>query len=65
MDSGCFEPMFSKLRASIRVAQGRQSQPSTVVVNGRTLQFSGPHDGYDGYKRRRGRKARIAILTRQ
>ena len=66
VDSGCFEAMVSDLRSIIRVAQGRHSQPSAVVMDGRTLQSScesGPRAGYDGYKRRRGSKVHVAVDT--
>lgn len=55
LDAGCFEAMVSDLRSIIRMAQGRQGQPSAAVTDGRTLQSScesGPRAGYDGYKRR-------------
>lgn len=51
LDAGCFEAMVSDLRSIIRVTQGRQGQPSAVVMDGRTLQSScesGPRAGYDG-----------------
>lgn len=38
LDAGCFEAMVSDLRSIIRVAQGKQGQPSAVVFDGRTLQ---------------------------
>lgn len=66
VDSGCFEAMVSDLRSIIRVAQGRQSQPSAMVMDARTLQSScesGPRAGYDGYKRRRGSKVHMAVDT--
>lgn len=66
VDSGCFEAMVSDLRSIIRVAQGRQGQPSAVVMDGRTLQSScesGPRAGYDGYKRKRGSKVHMAVDT--
>lgn len=66
VDSGCFEAMVSDLRSIIRVAQGRQSQPSAAVMDARTLQSScesGPRAGYDGYKRRRGSKVHMAVDT--
>lgn len=65
VDSGCFEAMVSDLRSIIRVAQGRQSQPSAAVMDARTLQSScesGPRAGYDGYKRRRGSKVHMDTL---
>lgn len=64
--AGCFESMVSDLRSVIRVAQGRQGQPSAVILDGRTLQStceSGPRAGYDGYKRKRGSKVHMAVDT--
>ena len=57
--AGCFEAMVQDLRSTLRVAQGRPGQPSAAMFDGRTLQSSsesGPRAGYDGYKRRRGRR---------
>ena len=65
LKSGCFEAMVSDLRSIIRVAQGRQGQPSAVILDGRTVQSScesGPRAGYDGYKRRRGSKVHMAVV---
>lgn len=48
----CFEYMVCDLRSIIRVAQGRQGQPSAVILDCRTIQSTcerGPHAGYDGY----------------
>jgi len=61
LNAGCFEAMVSDLRSVLRVAQERRGQPSAVILDGRTLQStceSGPRAGYDGYKRKRGSKAR-------
>jgi len=66
LQAGCFENMVCDLRSVIRVAQGRQGQPSAVILDGRTLQStceSGPRAGYDGYKRKRGSKVHIAVDT--
>ena len=66
LKSDCFEAMVSDLRSIIRVAQGRQGQPSAVILDGRTVQSScesGPRAGYDGYKRRRGSKVHMAVDT--
>ena len=66
LQAGCFEAMVSDLRSVIRVAQGRQGQPSAAVLDGRTLQSScesGPRAGYDGYKRRNGSKVHMAVDT--
>lgn len=65
-DAGCFEAMVSDMRSIIRAAQGRRGQPSAVILDGRTLQSScesGPRAGYDGYKRRKGSKAHMAVDT--
>ncbi|MGF6785694.1 transposase [Paraburkholderia sp. 35.1] len=64
--AGCFECMLSDLRSIIRVAQGRQGQPSAVILDGRTMQStcaSGPRAGYDGYKRKGGSKVHMAVDT--
>lgn len=59
--------MTDDLRSIIRVACGRQGQPSAVILDGRTtLQStceSGPRAGYDGYKRKRGSKVHMAVDT--
>lgn len=64
--AGCFEAMVSDMRSIIRVGQGRQGQPSAVILDGRTLQSSvesGTRAGYDGYKRRKGSKVHMAVDT--
>jgi transposase len=66
LQAGCLEAMVGDLRSIIRAAQGRQGQPSAVVLDGRTLQSScesGPRAGYDGYKRRNGSKVHMAVDT--
>ena len=66
IDAGCFEVLVSDMRGIIRAGQGRQEQPSAVVLDGRTLQSScesGPRAGYDGYKRRKGSKVHMAVDT--
>lgn len=48
------------------MAQGRQGQPSAVILDGLTLQStceSGQRAGYDGYKRKRDSKVHIAVDT--
>jgi transposase len=65
-DAGCFTAMVNDMRPIIRAAQGRQAQPSAVILDGRTLQSScesGTRAGYDGYKRRKGSKAHMAVDT--
>lgn len=64
--AGVFEDMVHDLRALIRVAKGKQEQPSAVIFDGRTVQStpeSGERAGYDGYKRKKGSKIHIAVDT--
>jgi hypothetical protein len=65
VEADCFEAMVSDLRSIIRVAQGRQGQPSAIALDGRTLQSSsesGPRAGYAGYKRRRSSKVHMVAV---
>ena len=64
--AGVFEAMATDLRELLRLLQQRQAGPSAVILDGRTLQSvpeSGARAGYDGYKRKRGSKAHIAVDT--
>lgn len=63
---GVFEAMAHDLRKLLRVLSDRQSNPSAVVFDGRTLQStpeSGHRAGYDGYKRKKGSKVHAAVDT--
>jgi transposase len=64
--AGAFEAIVHDLRMLLRVALGRQAQPSAVVLDARTLQStpeSGARAGYDGHKRKRGSKTHLAVDT--
>lgn len=66
MAAGCFEAIVHDLRALLRIADGRDADPSAAVVDSRTLQSSvesGSRAAYDGYKRRNGSKVHIAVDT--
>ena len=66
LKAGVFEAMVHDLRALLRVAQGRNANPSADIFDGRTLQStpeSGERAGYDGAKRKRGSKTHIAVDT--
>jgi transposase len=66
MATGCFEAMVHDLRVLLRIADGREADPSAAVLDSRTLQSSvesGPRAGYDGYKRRSGSKVHMAVDT--
>jgi transposase len=61
-----FEAMVHDLRAVLRIAQGRNPEPSAAIFDGRTLQStpeSGGRAGYDGAKRKRGSKTHMAVDT--
>src|SRR5215218_8616696 len=62
----CFEAMADDLRALLREAGGRESQPTAVILDGRTLQStpeSGHRAGFDGHKKRKGSKLHAAVDT--
>ncbi len=61
-----FETMVHDLRELLRVAQGRNAQPSAAILDSRTLQASpesGERAGSDGAKRKRGSKVHLAVDT--
>jgi transposase len=64
--AGSFEAIVHDLRALLRVAQGRNAQPSAAIFDGRTLQStpeSGARAGYDGHKKKKGSKIHMAVDT--
>jgi len=64
--AGVFEAMVHDLRAVLRLAKGRNEQPSAAIFDSRTLQStpeSGQRAGYDGHKRKKGSKTHIAVDT--
>src|SRR5512145_639341 len=64
--AGVFEAMVQDLRALLRLAAGRQEQPTAAIFDSRTLQSSpesGARAGYDGGKRRKGSKVHLAVDT--
>jgi transposase len=64
--AGVFEAMVDDLRTLLRLADGRQAQPSAVIIDGRTMQSSpesGPRAGFDGHKKRRGSKVHMVVDT--
>lgn len=66
MDAGVFEAIVHDLRAIVRVAQGRAPEPTAAILDSRTLQStpeSGAQGGYDGAKRKKGRKVHLAVDT--
>jgi transposase len=66
LKAGVFEAMVHDLREVLRLAHGREAQPSAAIFDSRTLQSSpesGDRAGYDGAKRRKGSKTHIAVDT--
>ncbi len=64
--AGVFEAMAHDLRALLRVAAGREPEPTAVILDSRTVQstpMSGERAAYDGAKRRKGSKIHIAVDT--
>jgi transposase len=64
--AGVFEQIAHDLRELLRVAAGRDPQPTAAVLDSRTLQSSvesGARAGYDGHKRKRGSKVHLAVDT--
>jgi transposase len=66
MAAGCFAAIVHDLRALLRLAAGRASEPTAAIRDSRTLQStpeSGGRAGYDGAKRRKGSKTHVAVDT--
>jgi transposase len=64
--AGVFETMVHDLRLLLRLAEGRNEQPTAVIFDGRTLQStpeSGVRAGYDGHKKKQGSKVHLAVDT--
>src|SRR5438270_6159900 len=54
------------LRMILRLADGREANPTATILDSRTLQStpeSGGRAGYDGHKRRKGSKVHAAVDT--
>ena len=66
LQAGVFQAMVDDLRAILRMAQGRNAEPTAVILDSRTLQSSpesGARAGYDGAKRKKGSKVHMAVDT--
>lgn len=61
-----FETIVHDLRDLLRLLEGRNAQPSAMVLDSRTSQSSvesGNRAGYDSGKRKKGTKVHLAIDT--
>ena len=66
LNAGVFEAMVHDLRLVLRLAEGREANPSAAIFDSRTLQStpeSGHRAGYDGAKRKRGSKVHMSVDT--
>jgi transposase len=66
MEAGAFAAIVHDLRTLLRVAAGRDPEPTAAILDSRTLQStpeSGARAGYDGAKRRKGSKTHVAVDT--
>lgn len=58
--------MAHDLRKVLRLVADKDSRPSAVIFDGRTIQSTpegGHRAGYDGYKRKKGSKVHAAVDT--
>lgn len=66
LKAGVFEAMVHDLRVLLRLAAGRNAQPSAAIFDSRTMQASpesGGRAGYAGAKRRKGSKMHMVVDT--
>ncbi len=66
LDAGVFEALVGDVQSIAREWAGRKGQPTAICIDSRTLQStpeSGGRAGYDGAKRRKGRRC-ISRSTR-
>jgi transposase len=66
IQAGSFEMIVDDLRELIRIASGKEEQPTAVIYDGQTLQGtieSGARAGFDGHKKQKGSKIHIAVDT--
>ena len=66
LQAGVFEAMIHDLRIFLRWAEERHAHPTAAILDSRTLQStpeSGADAGYDGAKKRKGRKVHLAVDT--
>jgi hypothetical protein len=61
LKAGCFEALAEDLRALLRLSAGRQEQPSTTIIDSRTLRSSPESGGRAGYDGPSARKAPSCI----
>jgi transposase len=66
MQAKVFDGIAHDLRAVVRLIEDRESHPSAVILDARTMQStpeSGARAGFDGHKKKRGSKVHVAVDT--
>jgi transposase len=66
MQAKIFDEIAHDLRAIVRLIEDRESHPSAVILDARTMQStpeSGARAGFDGHKKKRGSKVHVAVDT--
>jgi transposase len=66
MQAKVFETITHELRVIVRMIEDRASQPSGIILDGRTMQStpeSGGRAGFDGHKKKKGSKVHVAVDT--
>lgn len=66
INAGVFESIVHDLRVLLRLAAGRDAEPTAAIFDSRTRQSSvesGERAGYDGHKHKRGSKVHVALDT--
>ena len=66
LDAKVFETVAHELRVIVRMIERRESQPSAVILDARTMQStpeSGSRAGFDGHKKKKGTKIHAAVDT--
>ncbi len=66
LKAGVLESMVHDLRQLLRLAEGRNADPSAAILDSRTLQSrpeSGARAGYDGAKRKKGNEVHVMVDT--
>ena len=66
LGAGVFQAIVHDLREVLRMAVGRNAEPTAAIFDSRTVQStaeSGGHAGYDGGKKRKGAKVHLAVDT--
>jgi transposase len=64
--AGVFEELVADLREMIRLGEGKNEQPTAVIIDSRTLRStpeSGARAGYDGGKKTNGSKVHLVVDT--